>query len=90
MFKGNVELLLSVVLIAFLFIYMPVLLVLNAPAGVFVISLQLLMFSWAFPEYALLMPLRDASGKVIGAMSYSDHLRSAGAQELAADPAPMT
>lgn len=90
MFKGNVELLLLVVLIAFLFIYMPVLLVLNAPAGVFVISLQLLMFSWAFPEYALLMPLRDASGKVIGAMSYSDHLRSAGAQELAADPAPMT
>lgn len=90
MFKGNVELLLLVVLIAFLFIYMPVLLVLNAPAGVFVISLQILMFSWAFPEYALLMPLRDASGKVIGAMSYSEHLRSSGAQELAGDPAPMT
>lgn len=90
MFKGNVELLLLVVLIAFLFIYMPVLLVLNAPAGVFVISLQILMFSWAFPEYALLMPLRDASGKVIGAMSYSDHLRNAGTQELADDSAPMT
>lgn len=50
----------------YLLIYLPIILFLNVPVGVFYTSLQVMIFSYIFPEYALLKPSLNDKGKVIG------------------------
>lgn len=52
--------------IFYLVIYLPVILFLNVPAGVYYTSLQIMLFSYIFPEHALLKPVINDNGKVIG------------------------
>lgn len=65
----------SIVLIINL-VYFLIMCVVNGPYAAFIVSYQLLSFSMLFPEYALLLPVRDESGKIIGTMSYEEHLEN--------------
>lgn len=65
----------SIVLIINL-VYFLIMCVVNGPYASFIVSYQLLSFSMLFPEYALLLPVRNESGKIIGTMSYEEHLEN--------------
>lgn len=52
--------------IFYLIIYLPIILFLNVPVGVYYTSLQVMLFSYIFPENAILKPVLDDNGKIIG------------------------
>ena len=49
----------------YLLIQLPIMLFLNIPVGVYYTTLQVMMFSYIFPEHALLKPIFDEKGKII-------------------------
>ncbi|MBR0519503.1 hypothetical protein IJJ97_06900 [bacterium] len=51
--------------IFYLIIQLPIILFLNIPVGVYYTTLQIMMFSYIFPEHALIKPIFDENGKMI-------------------------
>lgn len=64
----------SAVTVYYVFCYLPVIIAANTICGVYFNSYNLLTFSALFPEYALLLPVRDQTGKIIDTMSYEEHI----------------
>ena len=51
--------------IFYLIIQLPIILFLNIPVGVYYTTLQIMMFSYIFPEHALIKPIFDENEKMI-------------------------